>query len=491
MNKMKGFLRFLSLTLISATTLLVSCGDDDPGTGWITFDTSAAFLVPGRTRTVTFSSANIRSYTISEQPSGWADPVIDYQAKTVRITAPAEGDENAVKSGTLVISGTTLDNKSVKGTLFVSICDQIDLSDKPANSYILNQEQTNYRIDVRKDGSGAALQTERIALLWQTQKELIQYLELEDGIASFYVDIPSIKSGNAVIGGYNSDDNLIWSWHLWVTDYDPEAAGGSVDFNGFTLMNRNLGALNNLNTSTDEKLQQKYVLASYGLYYQWGRKDPFPGPSAYNGAGTATLYNATGSLTTMTMQECTSERGTLKYANANPWTFITGVKDSSYDWLWPADKGYASAPRWKAEEKTADDPCPYGWRVAPAAAFDQLTIKEPLSGASASVYAERYGWTLTDGVAESLFIGAGRRIYTNSSIQNIYINADANEGSRADAIYNQPWIGLYWTTNAAADNRATALYFWFDKAAVAKSGIEYAKSYERANGMQVRCVKEN
>lgn len=493
MTKMKGFIRLLSLSLFGVASLLASCKDDDPGTGWIAFDSSAAFLVPGQTRTVHFSSANVRSYTVSEKPNGWADPVVDYEAKTVKITAPAEGDENAVESGTLVISGVTLDNKTVKGTLFVSICEQVDLTDKPANSYLLNRAKTNYRIDVRKNGNGTAtLQTERVAILWQTQKDLIEYLEFQDGIASFYVGSPSTKSGNAIIGGYDADNMLIWSWHLWVADYDPDAAGGTVAFNDYTLMTRNLGALDNQNSSTDEKLQQKYVLASYGLYYQWGRKDPFPGPSAYNGAGTATLYDGNGSLTAMTMQECDSERGTLKYTNANPWTFVTGVKNSSYDWLWPADDGYAAAPRWKSDEKTADDPCPYGWRVAPAAAFAGLTIKDPLTGegASASVYAERYGWTLTDGVAESLFIGAGRRIYTNSSIQNIYINSDAAETSRAGAIYNQPWIGLYWTTDPAADNRASAFYFWFDKADVAKSGIEYTKSYERANGMQVRCVKE-
>ena len=32
-------------------------------------------------------------------------------------------------------------------------------------------------------------------------------------------------SGNAVIAATDADGNTLWSWHLWITDYDPDALG--------------------------------------------------------------------------------------------------------------------------------------------------------------------------------------------------------------------------------------------------------------------------
>ena len=100
-------------------------------------------------------------------------------------------------------------------------------------------------------------------------RDPIQYLELKDGKASFYVaadsdDGDKIKEGNAVIGAYDAGGTLIWSWHVWAADYDPEAEGGAVDFNGYSMMTRNLGALAADNSSVEN------ILASYGLYYAVG-----------------------------------------------------------------------------------------------------------------------------------------------------------------------------------------------------------------------------
>lgn len=58
---------------------------------------------------------------------------------------------------------------------------------------------------------------------------------MKGGKASFYVAADSdngdrIKEGNAVIGAYDAGGTLIWSWHVWAADYDPDAEGGAVDF---------------------------------------------------------------------------------------------------------------------------------------------------------------------------------------------------------------------------------------------------------------------
>ena len=88
--------------------------------------------------------------------------------------------------------------------------------------------------------------------------------------------------GNAVIAGYNSSGVILWSWHIWVNNSSPAQVANAVKYTtyswnsstinvgtrvpGFSFMACNLGA-----TSIS-----KGDMNSFGLYYQWGRKDPFP-----------------------------------------------------------------------------------------------------------------------------------------------------------------------------------------------------------------------
>lgn len=100
--------------------------------------------------------------------------------------------------------------------------------------------------------------------------------------------------GNMIVALYDEETNeIIWSWHLWITDeprsvvtggqcngraipdanYSADAALGKM-----YIMDRNLGAtaaspddLKNYSGHEDE------IWRTYGLYYQMGRKDPFAG----------------------------------------------------------------------------------------------------------------------------------------------------------------------------------------------------------------------
>lgn len=73
--------------------------------------------------------------------------------------------------------------------------------------------------------------------------------------------------GSLVVGVYDGDGNCYWSWHIWVTEYDPSQPAGQQTVGGNVFMDRNLGA-----TSLVKGPQ------SAGCFYQWGRKDPFQGP---------------------------------------------------------------------------------------------------------------------------------------------------------------------------------------------------------------------
>lgn len=486
--------RFAGLVCaVAAIVFFASCSKDKES-GTLSFDSPAVFLSAGQTVTVGFTSVNLQNLSVTNKPTGWADPTIDAAAQTLTITAPASFDDDEVKTGSLVLAGTPKGGSSVSATLFVGVVSSITLDQGErrgaANSYIVSKPEHNYLFDAMHKGDGtSSLATASVDVVWQSKSGLIQYTELRDGKVSFYVgadsdDEEKIKEGNAVIGAYDAGGTLIWSWHIWAVNYDPETS--AVLFNSYTMMDRNLGALNNDNSTTDK------ILASYGLYYQWGRKDPFIGPSSYNAANgsSASMYNSGGSRVYMKTEVSSADAGTMDYAVRNPLTFIVGVAGSEYDWLWSAH----SDDLW-GDAKTVNDPCPYGWRVASPAVFDGLLI----AGVPAAGDADKFGWTLGKSGVESLFIGAGRRIYRHiqeddtqggGSIQNFY-PTPIDKQVRSSALYNQPWVGYYWTTGTAAGTQSSAFYFWFDKSNPANSGVQNNTPQRRANGMQVRCVKAN
>lgn len=481
---MKGFVRLMAV-VVTAVVFVVACSKDKDS-GKITLDSPAVFFAQaGGSATVGFTAQNIKTLSATSKPTGWDEAVVDLAGAMISVKAPSSEDiesGDAVKTGSFSFTGYTPGGTLVSATLFAGIVTTKDISAEVANSYIVTEPETNYLIDATRKGDGSQLATSYVDVVWQTASGFVQYADFEDGKASFYIgadsdDATKIKQGNAVIGAYDADGELIWSWHIWATDYDPDAEGGTVDFNGYTLMNRNLGALANDNSTTDK------ILASYGLYYQWGRKDPFIGPNTYQGSegSGASMYSGSGSRVYLKMSESSAETGTMEYAIRNPLVFITGVADTDNDWLWSG----RSDQLWSADDNVADksvnDPCPYGWRVAPSGAFDNLAIVgTPAVGDEA-----KYGWTLTDGNAESFFIGAGRRRYDNGKILNIY---NPLPKVRSDAMEAQPWEGLYWTT-AVSRTQAAALHFWFEKLDTS-AGIENSVPYARANGLQVRCVKQ-
>lgn len=475
---MKEFARLVFLAVV-ATVFAVSCSKDED-TGSLSFDKPAVYLTAaGEQVTVHYSAVDIQTVSVSGQPEGWEEPKIDVAAQTVTIKAPAAFDvdgKNIAKSGTVTIMGIPTHGPVKSASMFIGVVEVKDLSSKPANSYVVNEPNTHYTFNGRVKGDGTtAISPAYIGVIWQSASGLLQYIQLTDGKVSFYIganadDEKKIKEGNAIIGAFDANDRILWSWHVWASNYDPEKEVIAYA-NGAKVMSRNLGALNNANAKTEE------ILASFGLYYQWGRKDPFIGPNTYQASnGTdAAIYNGAGSRTYVEIVTSSAETGTMEYATQHPLRYITGVADSKNDWLWTAHDNSL----WGAS-KTINDPCPYGWKVAPASAFQGLTIEGTPSAADET----KYGWTLTDGAAKSLWIAAGRRTYLFGKIINTYIPVDVVRSAQEA----QPWVGNYWSSDVAADSQSQSLYFWFEKKTTT-GGIQASAPYARANGMTVRCVK--
>lgn len=137
----------------------------------------------------------------------------------------------------------------------------------------------------------------KAGLYWEDEVGLIKSVVLE-GIgenAKIKVLVNKLKEGNAVIS-YRVDNNVYWTWHVWVTD-DPtdgstyhlgfEADKNNNPVTDWKWMDRNLGA-------TNANLVGHDYNKSGGLQYQWGRKDPFP--SNYKDLSIYTIRGEVGTL---------------------------------------------------------------------------------------------------------------------------------------------------------------------------------------------------
>lgn len=245
--------------------------------------------------------------------------------------------------------------------------------------------------------------------------------------------------GNAVIAARDASDTIIWSWHIWRTEGTPSAIalkditnGSGFTVSGLQLMDRNLGALEATTAATDK---------SIGLYYQWGRKDPFPGAATLSSSGTdfakatnvdfatdkssslASVASSVASPTTF------YNMGSVDWCitrNDNLWgTALTGtvtINNGSENYTFNKNSG----------SKSIYDPCPVGWRVAPAYAFANANVPST---------AFTKGWDF-DG-----------KLTTSGT--SLFLSASGYRGFNSVALGNVGSFGCYWVASPNATNTAS------------------------------------
>lgn len=476
----KSILHIFIVALVAATTFVVGCSKDETKS----FDVPSKGIIIsklGGEGTTSFDSRNITSIIPSSIPKGWEIVNIDMYSSTITVKAPKSFDDGEVENGTLDLKGFTPTGNTVTKSIYVAyVPREVTFSDA-ANCYVVTKADTRYFFNPMIGGSSTSLATERVELLWETRKDLVKYLDMRDGVVSFYVsssadDETKVDTGNALIGAYDASGELIWSWHIWVTNNDPVADENVIELGGRSVMNINLGAYCNSNASTDGAT----IYDSYGLYYQWGRKDPFVGPQRYNFPGNfdASLYNKKGFNCNLDYQASTSETGSVAWATSHPMAIILGDKDNGYDWLC----GGHDDALW-GDAKTESDPCPAGWRVADASVFENLTIATAYDDMPWREAQHLYGWMLTDTTTgvEHFFTAQGRRNYLDGRLDIV----------NDDEMRPVPWSGYYWTTTLAEkDADATALFFDLNSATRTWNGFDAKCAMHRANALPVRCVKK-
>ncbi|MCD8174244.1 MAG: hypothetical protein LUD76_12480 [Alistipes sp.] len=350
-----------------------------------------------------------------------------------------------------------------------------------ANCYILNPNGKAVEIPVSQANRGV---DERIGanteLDWEfiwtdnpngmSDAGAVSWVEVEgSGPTAKLIVYPGASAGNAVVAVKDKNNGkILWSWHLWVSDFDPN--NDANDFYGFSVyefLDRNLGALSE--DPTDFRSQ--------GLFYQWGRKDPFPYANEVGSGSFITIYDADGNTLNFPNDFKAASSGVmLNHSIENPLDFIT-VSYSS-DW-YSTDYSIGSSEvrrkMWHLGntlediEKGAYDPCPDGWRVVPGDSGGN-----PVWYNIFSARIHQQGYSEVNGNVPS-WGHADLGVWPHSG----YING----GTVAFVSNNNQ--GYYWTANTNSEWSATgSLYVGFLPATT-----EIANDFDRRHALPIRCMR--
>lgn len=248
-------------------------------------------------------------------------------------------------------------------------------------------------------------------IIWQTSDEqMIEFYnadgtitDKEGRVSPVYYGQTALRfkpkkgaEGNVLVGVYRTDQpnasdptkrEYSWSWHLWITDYNPDECrnqnwdgrykyvlsngsgevhhhigdmwdGEDAEYHNKWMMDRNLGTLSNIGRNSRTK----------GAYYCYGRKDPTIYAPLY------TYKESSNSFVTYSQKYLTnSSNVTLNYLvmhpNLIPGDAVVDYYPSKYNIynlsLW-------NDPYWNNNntDKSFFDPCPPGWKIPKHTAWD-------------------------------------------------------------------------------------------------------------------------
>ncbi len=440
---------------------LSACKKDEDSSVAFTLETTSLDFEWGQTKELTFTTKRVHGFDAPVVPSGWTCTLGDNR---FIITAPPQGDSPQlslkIKLTARTETGTALEREV---TVSVRLAEELTGA---ANSFIVSEPGKRYKFNARRRGNETAetiTGATGATRLWTTSASAVVNVSLENGYIYFATgNTDELTEGNTLVAVTDSDGKILWSWHIWSTGYNPAAEPDYFD--DIPAMNRNLGAFANSNATPEDAVR------SYGLYYQWGRKDPFIGPVAWNSTTPHPLYNRYGSYMTHTYAVSDSEVGSVEYSIANPNTFIAGNKDNGFDWLASSNENL-----WSTTSKTLYDPCPAGWKVAPPSIWAAFTTMGAATSDPAEFSVEgeyNYGWTfvvddglqyhpplnlgdpMPDHFVRIFYPAAGRRSFSPSlanSSDNFTNVVNDGEG------VGYP-VGFYWSSEHPAHATANPTY---------------------------------
>ena len=336
----------------------------------------------------------------------------------------------------------------------------VDLSEEgTANCYIVSEAGKFKFKTVKGNGAESVGTVDKAEIIWETynndEEVTANSVIAEVSYADDYIKFSTpetLKPGNALIAAKDAEGKILWSWHIWipattVTDVTSTAfKAGDVQV---IAMDRNLGALE---VATKESGASVYT---FGLYYQWGRKDPFPAAKRIDSGSQALVA---GTVTTVS-------EALLSDAEATEQPTVIGFQADKPDWINPSDM-----TRWADAAKSVNDPCPVGYRV-PARNKSFPFMASNLEAVTDYVYsADNHYFAV--GTPAVVFPLAGFRKYSKTAVE-----------------LSQTGIGtVIWTAYSSTAGQAYCVQYDGDETREGKK----VRLTEWKNGTtaSVRCVAE-
>lgn len=313
-------------------------------------------------------------------------------------------------------------------------------------------------------GTKGAGKIDHVGIIWQTAPGLIKNIYNLTSSGEIRLTTDDV-SGNALVAAYDKDNRILWSWHIWVTNYsvagvDYSMSGTSATvgdgnvykFKEYIWMDRGPGALSNVRTN----------ITNLGMTYQWGRKDPFIPANTFTGSTLTPMYDANGERV-----ENTGKTFDQTYVNSvgdmfdnvmqNPLVFFTNGSDLWY--------GFSAKGDLWSSTKTFFDPCPAGWCVPPASA-------RPGSGDVYYFYAS----------------GASGNGFYIRGMEGLFWPYVGYRNVSNGSLSSNGYQGIYWTSNNGS-NRGNSWAKTYGAGGTTWDGSQFDQSRRHSDGMTTRCVK--
>ena len=272
---------------------------------------------------------------------------------------------------------------------------------------------------------------EKVGVIWKSEGIELKKLEYKNNYLYFNLTKnKKAKQGeNALIGVYDEEGKVIWSWHIWYYEGELEI----------------ILVKNKTKYKKIPKHLQHYILSinlgwngETNTFYQWGRKDPFRGD----------------------IEKISTRKDNLCNSISNPDKFFTNNNFERYVNLWNSrcdgfgeeDKQYPNHSRLSI--KTIYDPCPPGFKVPGCDVFEEINE------------------------LGSEWKNSGR-IFGNC----IFFPASGCRGRSSGDLASVSSLGCYWSS---ASNGQTDAYFLNFHS----GNVNPVSSYYQSNGFSVRPILE-
>ena len=354
-------------------------------------------------------------------------------------------------------------------------------------TYILSnfQDHAGHAIDdpwIEKTHGGANASVDGAEVVWADAADLVHSPSIThdggEGFLDFEVKASDIQSGNAVVAvtkGSGASKTVLWSWHLWFAPKDAldkikvtnhqnvnyyftkEALGWKpTQWSGSTYSSartvkvkvEQTVANNGTKAYTVINITQKPGSVKRGAttFYQFGRKDAFPGVAKADLASNSHFTeNAGGNMSI--------ENGIQHPDNFYTW---------SPSWNSAPPTGYSYYNLWSADNtttgfndnhvvKTVYDPSPIGFKMPASNAFTGFTANGQDEGTR--------NIDGTDNV-QTYYKNFGHNFWTSSSkTATIYFPASGYRNGADGLLHGELYGGWYWSAVPGNMNNGCFLHF--------------------------------